>query len=78
MYKLCKAIYEYKKATPAWYQELCTFLSRFKNSYTDSFLSIVIVVYCIMYLFVYVDDLILTFLDVEDVLFYKNWLFATF
>jgi hypothetical protein len=60
--KLHKAIYGLKQAPRAWYQELHTFLmdSGFKNSHSDTSLFILQLGTKLLYLLVYVDDIILT------------------
>ena len=56
-----KAIYELKRAPPAWYQELRTFLLSlgFVTSHTDSSLFIYSCGTTLIYFLVYVDDLII-------------------
>ena len=60
--KLHKAIYGLKQAPRAWYHELRQFLvdSRFKNSHSDISLFILHTGTNILYLLVYVDDIIIT------------------
>ena len=60
--KLHKAIYGLKQAPRAWYHELRQFLvdSRFKNSHSDISLFILDTETNILYLLVYVDDIIIT------------------
>ena len=60
--KLRKAICGLKQAPRAWYQELKNFLlsSGFKNSYADASLFVFNVNSHILYLLVYVDDIIIT------------------
>ena len=62
VYKLNKALYGLKQAPRAWYHELHTFLIHFgfKNSLADTSLFVYHDGSHIMYLIVYVDDLILT------------------
>lgn len=59
--KLRKAIYGLKQALRAWYHELRTFLIQFgfKNSHADTSLFILNVAGHLIYLVVYVDDLII-------------------
>ncbi|RVW94084.1 Retrovirus-related Pol polyprotein from transposon RE1 [Vitis vinifera] len=59
--KLHKAIYGLKQAPWAWYHELCQFLvdSRFKNSHSDTSLFILHAGTDLLYLLVYVDDIII-------------------
>ena len=60
--KLHKAIYGLKQAPRAWYHELCQFLvdSGFKNSHSDTSLFILHTGTNLLYLLVYVDDIIIT------------------
>ena len=60
--KLHKAIYGLKQAPRAWYQELRKFLmeSGFRNSHSDTSLFILQTGTKLLYLLVYVDDIILT------------------
>ena len=60
--KLCKALYGLKQAPRAWYHELRKFLITFgfKNSICDSSLFIYNLIGNIIYLIVYVDDIIIT------------------
>ncbi|GKA76472.1 retrovirus-related pol polyprotein from transposon RE1 [Tanacetum coccineum] len=60
--RLNKAIYGLKQAPRAWFQRLSSFLlqNRFTYSRSDPSLFVFIRESCIMYLLVYVDDLILT------------------
>ena len=60
--KLSKALYGLKQAPRAWFQRLSTFLLSygFSCSRADTSLFVFTNVSCIMYLLVYVDDLILT------------------
>ena len=60
--KLSKAIYGLKQVLWAWYQELKNFLwsSGFKNLYVDASLFVFNVNGHILYLLVYVDDIIIT------------------
>ena len=60
--KLYKVIYDLKQAPRAWYQELRKFLmdSGFKNSHSDTSLFILQLGTKLLYLLVYVDDIILT------------------
>lgn len=60
--KLRKAIYGLKQAPRTWYNELCTFLlqSGFKNSVADASLFIYNNNGVLIYMLVYVDDLIIT------------------
>lgn len=60
--KLRKAIYGLKQAPRAWYQELRTFLlaSGFKHSHADTSLFILHNSSHVIYMLVYVDDLIVT------------------
>lgn len=60
--KLHKAIYGLKQAPRAWYHELRQFLldSGFKNSHSDTSLFILNVGTNLLYLLVYVDDIIIT------------------
>ena len=60
--KLCKAIYGLKQAPRAWYHELRQFLlaSGFKNSYADTSLFVLNTGGTLIYLLIYVDDIILT------------------
>ena len=60
--KLHKAIYGLKQAPRAWYQELRSFLLQFgfQNSYADTSLFVLNADGKIIYLLVYVDDLIVT------------------
>ena len=60
--KLRKAIYGLKQAPRAWYHELRQFLitSGFENSYADTSLFVLKTGGHLMYLFVYVDDIIIT------------------
>ncbi|KAI9156543.1 hypothetical protein LWI28_008344 [Acer negundo] len=60
--KLKKAIYGLKQAPRAWYHELREFLLvvGFKNSYTDTSLFVLNTGGTILYLLIYVDDIILT------------------
>lgn len=60
--KLTKAIYGLKQAPRAWYQELRTFLlhSGFRNSHADTSLFVLHSNGHLLYLLVYVDDLIIT------------------
>ncbi|KAK0579728.1 hypothetical protein LWI29_030590 [Acer saccharum] len=60
--KLNKAIYGLKQAPRAWYHELRQFLigSGFKNSYADTSLFILQSGDTLLYLLIYVDDIILT------------------
>jgi histone deacetylase 1/2 len=62
VYKLYKAIYGLKQAPRAWYHELCQFLldSGFRNSHSDTFLFVLHNNHHILYLLVFVDDIILT------------------
>ena len=62
VWKLSKALYGLKQAPRAWFQRLSTFLVsyRFICSRADTSLFIYKHGSCIMYLLVYVDDLILT------------------
>jgi hypothetical protein len=62
VYKLHKAIYGLKQAPRAWYHELRQFLldSGFRNSHSDTSLFILHSNHHILYLLVYVDDIILT------------------
>ena len=59
--KLHKAIYGLKQAPWAWYHELCQFLvdSGFKNSHSDTSLFILHAGTNLLYLLVYVDDIII-------------------
>ena len=59
--KLIKAIYELKQVPWAWYQELRNFLLSFgfKNSHADASLFVFNTVGHILYLLVYLDDIIL-------------------
>ena len=61
VYKLCKAIYGLKQAPRTWYHELSQFLitSRFCNSHADMSLFVFHTNGIIMYLLVYVDDIII-------------------
>lgn len=63
--KLHKALYGLKQAPRAWYLELRTFLlqSGFKNSQADTSLFIINTPRLLMYLLVYVDDIIITWSD---------------
>ena len=60
--KLKKAIYGLKQAPRAWYHELRQFLLTvgFKNSYADTSLFVLNTGGTILYLLIYVDDIILT------------------
>ena len=60
--KLKKAIYGLRQAPRAWYQELKSFLLHFgfKNSLADTSLFVFNDGHHLIYLFVYVDDLIIT------------------
>jgi len=60
--KLKKAIYGLKQAPRAWYHELRQFLlaAGFKNSYADTSLFVLHTGGNILYLLIYVDDIILT------------------
>ncbi|KAI9160575.1 hypothetical protein LWI28_009567 [Acer negundo] len=60
--KLEKAIYGFKQAPRAWYHELRQFLltAGFKNSYADTSLFVLNTCGNILYLLIYVDDIILT------------------
>ena len=60
--KLRKAIYGLKQAPRAWYHELQTFLLQFgfKNSHADTSLFVLTTSDHIIYILVYVDDLIIT------------------
>ncbi|KAI9192318.1 hypothetical protein LWI28_021132 [Acer negundo] len=60
--KLKKAIYGLKHAPRAWYHELRQFLlaAGFKNSYADTSLFVLNTGGTILYLLIYVDDIILT------------------
>ncbi|WJZ95273.1 hypothetical protein VitviT2T_014054 [Vitis vinifera] len=60
--KLHKAIYGLKQASRAWYHELRQFLvdSGFKNSHSDTSLFILHAGTNLLYLLVYVDDIIIT------------------
>ncbi|KAI9176347.1 hypothetical protein LWI28_001699 [Acer negundo] len=60
--KLRKAIYGLKQAPRAWYHELHQFLiaARFKNSYVDTSLFVLKIGSTLLYLLIYVDDIILT------------------
>lgn len=60
--KLRKAIHGLKQAPWAWYNELRTFLlnSGFKNSLADAFLFIYNTSGILLYMLVYVDDIIIT------------------
>ena len=60
--RLQKAIYGLKQASRAWYQELCSFLLSlsFIMSYADTSLFILSCTSSIIYVLVYVDDLIIT------------------
>ncbi|KAK0573321.1 hypothetical protein LWI29_006391 [Acer saccharum] len=60
--KLKKAIYGLKQAPRAWYHELRQFLlaAGFKNSYADTSLFVLNTGGTILYLLIYVDDIILT------------------
>ena len=62
VYKLCKVIYGRKQAPHAWYHELHQFLlsSGFHNSYTDTLLFVLNNSGTILYLLVYIDDIIIT------------------
>lgn len=59
---LLKAIYGLKQAPRAWYHELRTFLlqSGFNNSHADTSLFVLTTSGHIIYILVYVDDLIIT------------------
>jgi hypothetical protein len=74
--KLQKAIYGLKQAPCAWFHELMTFLlqSRFKNSYADTSLFVLQLGQHLVYLLVYVDDLIITEDDVNLVNWFINML----
>jgi hypothetical protein len=74
--KLQKAIYGLKQAPCAWFHELMTFLlqSRFKNSYADTSLFVLQFGQHLVYLLVYVDDLIITEDDVNLVNWFINML----
>ena len=63
--KLKKTIYSLKQAPRAWYQKVKNFLlsSGFKNSYADAFLFVFNVDGHILYLLIYVDDIIITSID---------------
>jgi len=65
--KLQKAIYGLKQAPRAWFHELRTFLLQlgFKNSHADTFLFVLQLGQHLVYLLVYVDDLIITRDDVN-------------
>ena len=69
VYKLCKAIYGLKQAPHAWYYELRQFLllSGFTNSYADTSLFVLNNNGTILYLHVYVDDIIVTCSDARNV-----------
>lgn len=54
-YKLCRAIYGFKQAPRAWYHELCQFLVTL-----DSSLFVFNTSGAMIYLLVYVDDIIIT------------------
>ena len=60
--KLHKAIYGLKQAPRAWYHELRQFLlaSGFKNSHSDTSLFVLRSSHHVLYLLVYVDDIIVT------------------
>ncbi|KAK1555457.1 hypothetical protein Q3G72_026733 [Acer saccharum] len=60
--KLRKAIYGLKQAPRAWYHELCQFLitSGFQNSHADTSLFVLKFGGTLLYLLIYVDDIILT------------------
>ncbi|RVW83187.1 Retrovirus-related Pol polyprotein from transposon RE1 [Vitis vinifera] len=60
--KLRKAIYGLKQAPRAWYHELCKFFiaSGFHNSHADTSLFVLNTSGNLLYLLVYVDDIILT------------------
>jgi len=62
VYKLCKAIYGLKQASRAWYHELSQFLLDFgfRNSHSNTSLFVLHNNHHILYLLVYVDDIILT------------------
>ena len=67
VYKLCNYIYGLKQAPCAWYHELRQFLvaSRFHNSHADTSVFVFKNSGIMIYLLVYVDDIILTSNDVE-------------
>ena len=67
--KLRKAIYSLKQAPHAWYHELCQFLvaSGFHNSHADTSLFVFNNNGTILYLLVYIDDIILIGKDVRAV-----------
>ena len=60
--KLHKTIYGLKQAPWEWYHELRQFLvdSKFKNSYSETFLFVLNIGPKLIYLLVYVDDIIIT------------------
>lgn len=60
--KLRKAIYGLKQALQAWYHELCKFLIAlgFENSHPDTSLFVLKTKGHLMYLLIYVDDIIIT------------------
>ena len=67
--KLRKSIYSLKQAPRAWYHELCQFLvtSGFNNSHVDTSLFVFNNSGTILYLLVYIDDIIITSSDAEAV-----------
>ena len=70
--KLHKAIYGLRQAPRAWYNELRTFLlgSGFSNSHCDTSLFIRTTSITTLYLFVYMNDIIVTSSNAETI-----WLF---
>ena len=67
VYKLHKAIYGLKQAPRAWFHELRSFLlqSGFHNSHADTSLFVLRLGHNLVYLLVYVDDLIVTGDDIN-------------